>query len=898
MKILLPKYPKFVPVRCVWLIAAMLLWGSAFFAISGEFPIKIEIGGDGTPGASMKNLLGSPAKADSRVASLFQVHVKTSLKTVKRVAITDILELKSKTAASRRQGARQNAAGMDDRYADSFGTDKPIDLADYDELWVDYRGSYREPAGGIRVSLPILASDFLTDIPIQLYPLAVVLPIKSVEEVDVSSAGWRLKDYTYSLGRTLRLPPEGEWRYIPWREFTVIQRRFHRYLAGVEALDVVLDSEVEGINLRIGTKDNYAPGELVELGRAHLGDGESLEKHAYRINVSQLLRERFPNCKTVYLQEICIFIRGNDPEVTAGRPLKKLIFKAVDDAASKPGSDLLGEDSRGMPAQRLPATILSASPTVKRLVVDLRGLKKYRHAFFTRGAVNFAAKTASPDERDFSKIRLVRVRDKLSAVFLRDGEDLLRSWGGPFINPEDPRGYVEWPEVFVHLAFRVLAPSSSAPVYARNRLGRGALSLNSEKPFKAAASAEGLLLEGFGDSLSLSFSTSSVISAGSVFVLVADYGSRQISRTFLSVDFKDGPDVRLPVFPNEPIMIPRGGPVNNISLVLYSANRPFRINLKEAVLFHPRLLTEAQAFFGKIPVKYHGYSKFAGGEEVYGSPSIKMVSAAEDWLAWPILSTGRSIGGITFNKEPGGRILRGPLWTVSSTVAVSQIILSSGIITGVESPWFSLDSTIAVPLSGRLPEFVLDGTVNSPHALSGKSFRSQSSAKLISLLAILLLLWRIRVKFPSTNAGNLNVKTLALLRNIHLVLIRVPRLVSIACGGLGLVAYTAGMSNHPGFNPDLWFSFGGLTAVLCLRFALEAFRAYFERFSPKISVAIWNNKAKPFFACAVFLLFAAAMMAILHAQPIAEQLSIMVFYALSIGVVWEGVALYVESRRA
>ncbi|MBL4681066.1 MAG: hypothetical protein JKY88_10140 [Pseudomonadales bacterium] len=165
-----------------------------------------------------------------------------------------------------------------------------------------------------------------------------------VDSVLISkSTQWLSKDYAYLASRMFGFKGDQFWRYSQDLDNTVLQRRFHQPLGMIEKIFVVLDndSDFENINITVSLEDNYAPGDLLDLGMkpkvSVLPDG----RVGVLLDIRMAIQRTFPlqwaqyeinpDSYQFYLQEIFLFIPGKAYEVVRNNPLKAIEFWGIDE---------------------------------------------------------------------------------------------------------------------------------------------------------------------------------------------------------------------------------------------------------------------------------------------------------------------------------------------------------------------------------------------------------------------------------------------------------------------------------------------------------------------------------------------------------------------------------------
>jgi Flp pilus assembly protein TadB len=107
--------------------------------------------------------------------------------------------------------------------------------------------------------------------------------------------------------------------------------------------------------------------------------------------------------------------------------------------------------------------------------------------------------------------------------------------------------------------------------------------------------------------------------------------------------------------------------------------------------------------------------------------------------------------------------------------------------------------------------------------------------------------------------------------------------VGVGLYGTGL-AVTASGENYG-------FTFGGLAMVLVIWHLSRMLKNRFSERFPKAAEYIYRSRGTPFFACAIALLVATALLLVIKLEPVAEQVAVIVYYLLVVGVVGELVSL-------
>lgn len=729
-----------------------------------------------------------------------------------------------------------------------------VDLSGYDELWLDYDdfGSTNSVLPGVNIS--ISANDFYGKGPV---PVSLVssrnFPVTALE-INVANAKWLPKRRVYTLARLFRRPPDDNWHYLGLGNFTVVQRRLHQNLVDIEALYVMVAHgvEIENVNFYITDKDNYSQGQLVQLGKLHPTRQPGYANQVYRINIPEITASYFPHKKT-FLQEIMVFVKGDAREISdGGRPVRKLVFQRLKAEYSRS----LPENVGAKAAEVLPVNIVQVGADTTRMILDLSPLRKWQEAYFKQGSVVVNGGAGNP-KRIIRKIRLVSYKNENVPAFLHIGADLVRAWGGPYKYTDDQDGTIEWPKIIAYL------PLEKYTAHSRGAFTRKGVVIRSDKPFLIASNNDTLTVDGFGAGVRLELPVIAEVKGEAILYLAADYDER-IKSIVAKVTLSSGETLLLPVEPYRSVRIPAKGQVRRLELLVKAFKSPFHINISDAVLFQPKMLTERQAFFTKLPV--HG----------------EMRSVADELRSWHELAVSRHAEG-AFNSNSEENILSGPLLLKASRSSIGTISTVADSPASSESPWFRVDSVTLA--SGRgLKE---DACTKIMGLVSPEPFFVRLAKKTLLVLMVWLL-WRklhSRVELLAVCFYNLLGKYIPFS-------VRTPKALSLFYGLIASILYVAGIVKRVTEGENYYFTFGALAAVLFMRCSLGLFRPYLTKFAPSVADVLFSSRATPFFACAMAGLFAIAAMLSLKLMPVAEQLAIMVYYALVLGVVFEAIALY------
>jgi len=407
---------------------------------------------------------------------------EVSLKTEKRASICDVLPLTINSSAQERVFAvsGQNAGGWrpmgmaygwlpaakPSNFVNWFSSSalNTQTLTDFDELWIDYQNLF--PRFPLNLSAQIFAElqDYSGRRPQRLTAFAGQTILFTAARLEPSKTVWLPKSLSYRVGRYLQTKPDINWRYVGFKDRTVIQRRLHAEISELEYMDFVFSpgSEPLGVNLRLADKDNYSAGMLVELGT--LPAVASPYGTLWRLHLPSLLNDRFARKDKVFLQEIIVFVKGAPKDVASTRPLEQIVFQRFgrqDDAYSGAPNQSAATKIRIQPTQTqtrlpLPASFTALNGSIARMIVDLRPLRRYGGVFFKSGKIFLTQDSpAAISALSINNISLVRLCDTKVPTYHSHGESLLKRWGLNNPNTLPAEDGVVWPVMKAYFPFSV-----------------------------------------------------------------------------------------------------------------------------------------------------------------------------------------------------------------------------------------------------------------------------------------------------------------------------------------------------------------------------------------------------------------------------------------------------------
>jgi len=110
---------------------------------------------------------------------------------------------------------------------------------------------------------------------------------------------------------------------------------------------------------------------------------------------------------------------------------------------------------------------------------------------------------------------------------------------------------------------------------------------------------------------------------------------------------------------------------------------------------------------------------------------------------------------------------------------------------------------------------------------------------------------------------------------------------TILWGGISVVLYIIGLVSWSNIGENYYFTFGGMAAVIMWRALIAYVKPIINSKWPTIAEKIYGGAGAQYFSGFIVVLVGVAVMLMLKLEPIAEQLAIIGYYMLVVGVVLE-----------
>ena len=334
-----------------------------------------------------------------------------------------------------------------------------ITLSDYDELWIEYRDIIHDNPTQIDFLL-LLESEAESGSSQEKLFYVENLKANFSNDIDgvedVSNATWQPKDKIYLLKRFFGTEIDNNWRYIHHRGNMVLQKRFSKtlsYNGAINAIDLFLDAgtKLEALNLRFKTEDGE---EIVELNsisnRTLKNDDGSLQ---VRINLNELQKLH----KQLVLEEMIIFLSGNEDELLKNRPLHSIhwVNKPTVNEGFLPYQDLKeeGNDKVNVEIINLDSQMNEMSYGNKRTQFDLTQLLRQVDLKSKLVSMKLILKPKLKNKFggvEITKVSLVSTYENKVPAIVLQGRKMLKRWGVELDAIGNSNESNVWPVIYKH----------------------------------------------------------------------------------------------------------------------------------------------------------------------------------------------------------------------------------------------------------------------------------------------------------------------------------------------------------------------------------------------------------------------------------------------------------------
>lgn len=655
--------------------------------------------------------------------------------------------------------------------------------------------------------------------------------LKTIDALGISPTPWIIKNYLYVVKRLAGLPFDALWHYNQQGNDTFFQRRLHRDLDPVEALDLVFQPDAMPLkihvqkriietgnrlfacNLRIGFGSRLKKTEIIPCSSLPLRVIKDQDKQVLQVEVGALVRDYHKQGKErVFLEEIIVHLpRRKAWEVAAHPLLEKIVFQEWDKLQKEEWLKSRAQKET-IPEIILFSRIEELSGEKKRLVLNLQGLVDQIGKNTRVGNIALSIEPDDSERRSgvhLQRAEMVKLMGEERPLFLGMGERLSRRWGGPFLAHKNEDKKAEWVKVDSYLSLLGRGKEKS-----NNLISIDEGEIKTEDSFSSSRSTKGgLEIEGQGKWVEIDWSVHTRVGLEERFYFQIPEGAESILGMRVEPRYGGRSFPAVATFPNLPVEI-NAVEIDGIKIRLELDGKPFHLVLKEMALFQPVALTPAEALDILQPT-----DASLASTSIHGSGDVDLRSVHDDLIQYPIM---RWNGREFFHPDniPAVDLFANNHWANLGSFSIehnSKIDPSypSHPYLHVRRIIFEKSETPGI-LSRINTEFERNMGANVPSGLS------QWTKLLFAAFFILVIQWLWKHEWwskPEANeilAGWLSkaqTVLLSLYRQVLPLTTVINRLLGLAIAGLGLWAMQ--VFDNLGFrNPVLWVVVSFLLCVL------------------------------------------------------------------------------------
>lgn len=489
---------------------------------------------------------------------------------------------------------------------------QPPAISDFDEMWLDYR----DMGGSDNCDLSFTADAHASAVrkgttKVRIEGGKTSVSLRPTLRVQAAKDVWLPMDKAYRIKRALNMDFDEHWRNQQVGEHTQLQKRFHRNLDGIEAVDFLFKSEAEvkHITLRIA-HDKWLRSDTVVNWDVipHRIDSTPDGSMRVRLQIGEWLRQKTEaghGSRKNFLSEAIVLLQGTPNELVQSRPLREIVFFAneINQTTAPSTTEQIVS---------LSARSELVAPGYKRWILDLRPLSNGKWLDMRTKSALLAIRPTDPDRQCAVQplsLRLVRLANSTEPIYIADTRRWLRKFGGPF-NAVDPElKEVEWAQTDAYLPLSLLPTVSyindKSMGVERLDLPEWGLRVLAAGEWTTQQSPEGLSFKGKGRRIEISWELPGVdTQASSTLFLRVLEDAKHISAGKARIDFHDGSSSTINFLPNRPVPLgaaAAGKRVTRITLALETDNSPATLVMQELALFRPFLIPQTDAFNARRP---------------------------------------------------------------------------------------------------------------------------------------------------------------------------------------------------------------------------------------------------------------------------------------------------------
>lgn len=530
-----------------------------------------------------------------------------------------------------------------------------LDLYNWDELWYEYEKAPQTTActPGILLTAESVQGRGKDKEAKPVMAFAnVATSLLSLRSLPLGKRSIVEKDYRYLASRFAHMEPDDVWRWAHEQKSLVIQRRMHLGLENGEVLEIAMRPgiQVEGVNLLVSPRDNQSPGELIEFPSPAMQPDSATGLPTLRLNLREALKQRFPDrfppndkdaaaLKNWFVQEAFIFITHPPAQGFEQAPVESLQTLGAPYAA-------LSKNRQEAERITLPSRVDSLGAGRARLVVDLNGLRKFQSLTLA----SIETRLAVPNGVEGCAIapgKLYRVSTGQTNVpnyVLHGAQEWSKRLGGPYLfrGREDSKFESVEMQAYLPFPYMTLSPAAKgvkselrvemgperelkassevsapqdAPIYRllgadeAGREERGAIwassagaELNAPTGSRIIQEGDALLLEGPSRQISVKWPVSARLKENSHLFVSLIKGADQVGYIQAALELFNGQTILRSLQPDTGLKLGLGeNEVRMVTLTFHLIKSPFRIKLREAAIFLPKIMDEREASVSRYP---------------------------------------------------------------------------------------------------------------------------------------------------------------------------------------------------------------------------------------------------------------------------------------------------------
>ena len=763
---------------------------------------------------------------------------------------------------------------------------KKSSLDRLDEIQIDYQDLFLDN--------PILPSVKLAGLKTKPFPINKKnLSQKKVfifenhfpkETLNISSAIWKKKDILYLIQRTLGLNHSPIWRFSKDRHRTVFQRPFHKDLQSIEAIDLIINDNVDknalkkiACNFRVShtIKNLSNPSEPTYV--LHGGNPfdtylglplnpiffKAQGKTVLRYRIGNFIRQTYENKKVTYLHEVIIFFPGSLKEITRMRPVESISFigrteTAISFFENEKKQPKFSNKSTPIFNHTLQTQVLSRN--TKRLIIKFPEGINITNIDTNLESIGLLFRPTNPNLKSGFRLqrakKITRNDSEIQSIFAADTK-ASRRWGGPFINRKtnDPK----FERIQINSLFSFQNFDNNTPISSRG------ITIQTKKPFSHWRSmVNGLELEGKGKWIEIDWPVEAYLEEDTLFYIEISKGVEMVSSMQIIPFIGKHRLKSISAIPNQSVRL--NLPKKNITKLkllfkLYEEH-PFKLVLRKMALFQPILVTESEA-----------------------------IDMSPDWISFPLMEVqGKQIFPVSVMNLTAEEIISRKHWLDLGIHSIDATTLNTQRFRFPDHPYLKTISVLAQKFTPQTI-FGQESVLKKANSISvtDKNLWEDFFRTIFFILGSLAAIrWLWNTDWWLTKWGAFKEKTYVVRKCANKYLLKYqikPGLFWLTLAGgvylIGTLALLYGISIYSFFNI---LSFGSLAMVPVWNHWIKGVQPKIEKKWPRLAKTIYAEEVTQYISGFFVCLIPVTLFRIFHLDSIAEQFAIIGFYLLVMGI--------------